>query len=124
MTLAKIIIWLLLRTGPTYPDILSHFFRGLGMRLGQKNDWPWETYEDVIAYRVERAGVSYDQFIEDGIVQPPQGMEFEKHKNRLPNGQLRGFATPSRKAEIFPSIIQELGYDPIPRYREPMESKD
>ncbi|MDR1701199.1 MAG: molybdopterin-dependent oxidoreductase, partial [Sporomusaceae bacterium] len=95
------------------------FFRGLGMRLGQENDWPWETYEDVINYRVNRAGVTYEQFIEDGIIQPVQGMEFEKHKNRLPNGQIRGFATPSRKAEIFPSIIQELDYDPIPRYREP-----
>lgn len=92
------------------------FFRGLGLRLGQAEFWPWETYEDVIKYRISRAGVSYEDFVEDTLV-PPPALEFEKHKKLLPNGQLRGFATPSRKAEIFPSAIQELGYDPIPFYR-------
>lgn len=94
------------------------FFRGLGMRLGQEDKWPWKTYEDVVAYRVGRAGCSYQQFVEDSVLPPPGGMQNEKHKTKLPNGQTRGFATPSRKAEIFPSVLQELGYSPIPFYRE------
>lgn len=94
------------------------FFRGLGIRLGQEEMWPWETYEDVIAHRVERAGYSYEDFIDYTMVMPPNGVQALKHTQILPNGQIRGFATPSRKAEIFPSIIQELGYNPIPFYRE------
>lgn len=94
------------------------FFRGLGIRLGQEEMWPWETYEDVIAHRVARAGMTYEQFVNDTMYMPPDGFQPEKHKQILYNGQLRGFATPSRKAEIFPSVIQELGYKPIPYYRE------
>lgn len=94
------------------------FFRELGIRLGQEEYWPWKTYEELIAYRIERAGWNYKDFVEEGIIQAEGGMQFEKHKNIIPNGQVKGFATPSRKAEIFPSVIQELGYDPIPFYRE------
>ena len=41
-----------------------------------------------------------------------------KHAEVGHNGQIKGFATPSRKAEIFSSIIQDLDYDPIPEYKE------
>jgi anaerobic selenocysteine-containing dehydrogenase len=41
---------------------------------------------------------------------------------REKDGQVRGFATASRRLEIYPSAFQELGYDPIPSYREPAES--
>ena len=30
------------------------FFRALGIACGQKEYWPWETYEDLIEYRLER----------------------------------------------------------------------
>ncbi len=92
------------------------FFRALGMRLGQENDWPWETYEEVIAHRLERVGVSYDEFCETGILFPD--MRLEKHKEVREDGQVRGYATPSRKLEIYPSIFEELDYDPLPSYRE------
>lgn len=49
----------------------------------------------------------------------PYGTDFYKYAKPLANGQLRGFATPSRKAEIFSSVLEELGYDPIPVYTEP-----
>lgn len=99
------------------------FFRALGVRLGQEADWPWETYEDVVAYRAERAGYSYDDFVTLGTIPSSDGFQFEKHKQILPNGQTRGFATPSRKAEIFPSVVQEIGYDPLPHYRDLPESR-
>jgi anaerobic selenocysteine-containing dehydrogenase len=93
------------------------FFRKLGKRLGQENDWPWETYEENIAYRVGRVGVSYEEFVETGVLMSE--LRTEKHKEiREKDGQLRGFATPSRRLEIFPSIFEELDYDPMPTYRE------
>ncbi|MGV8083490.1 MAG: molybdopterin-dependent oxidoreductase [Coriobacteriia bacterium] len=94
------------------------FFRALGMRLGQENDWPWETYEQVLEHRIHRVPeLNYQKAVEDGVYMP-YPLHFEKYKEILPNGQTRGFATTSRKAEIFLTLYQELGYDPMPFYRE------
>ena len=100
------------------------FFRALGMRLGQEKDWPWETYEEVIAHRMERLGIKYDDFCEIGLLAPDMQSEaqFEKHKFIRKDGQLRGFATPSRRVELYSSILEQLGYDPLPSYKEPAES--
>lgn len=92
------------------------FFRGLGIRMGQKEEWPWETYEDVIAHRMERVGISYEDFCEAGLVMGE--MRYEKEKEIRADGQVRGFATPSRRLEIYSSIFEELDYDPLPSYRE------
>ena len=103
---------------PEYDRHMDYdFFRALGMRLGQEEYWPWETYEDVIAYRFERAGDTYDAVMERGYW-TNSAPEFYKYAKTLPNGQVKGFATPSRKAELFSSIVQECGYDPIPHYRD------
>lgn len=96
------------------------FFRGLGIRLGQEEYWPWPTYEDSIEYRTIRAGFTYEEAVEIGSLFSE--MHFQKHLNILPNGQRRGFATPSRKFEIFSSVIQDLDFNPIPYYRELPES--
>ncbi len=97
------------------------FFRGLGLLLGQEEYWPWETYEDVIAYRVARCGMTYEEACEK-MIAGQSDLAFYKYANELPNGEVRGFATLSRKAEIFPSLLEDLGYDPLPYYREPIES--
>lgn len=91
-------------------------FRGLGMRLGQSEQWPWERYEDAIAHRFERTGLSYEQVMEQGIWLPGP-LEFYKYGKTLPNGQIKGFATPSRKAEIYSSTLETIDYDPIPKWR-------
>lgn len=92
------------------------FFRGLGIRLGQEEYWTHETYEENVAFRLSRAGISYEEFVDDGILAGE--LRFEKHKLVREDGQLNGFATPSRRIEIFPSIFEELGYDPLPTYKE------
>jgi anaerobic selenocysteine-containing dehydrogenase len=100
------------------------FFRGLGLRLGQEAQWPWETYEEVIAHRLDRVGITYEEFCQTGLLFPDMdsSAQFEKHKSIRKDGQVRGFATPSRRCEIYPSVFEELGYDPLPAYREPAES--
>ena len=98
------------------------FFRELGLRFGQEADWPWDTYEKVIEHRIERVpGLDFEKVVTDGIYRP-QETSYYKYKNKLVNGQTRGFATPSRKAEIVPSIYQDLNYDPLPFYRELLET--
>jgi thiosulfate reductase/polysulfide reductase chain A len=90
-----------------------YFWRGLGMRLGQKEYWPWETREEHIAYQLEPMGITYEEFIKTGFLRTPyKEKKYEKY----------GFATPSGKLELCPSILEELGYDPLPYYEEPAES--
>lgn len=96
------------------------FFRGLGVRLGQEEEWPWETYEDAIASRIERCPEIEDY--EDAVTKGayfPMGTKFYKYKQILPNGQTRGFATISRRCEIWSTLFEDLDYSPLPSYREP-----
>ncbi|HWQ75638.1 MAG TPA: molybdopterin-dependent oxidoreductase [Syntrophomonas sp.] len=103
---------------PEYDRHMDYeFFRELGMRLGQEKYWPWERYEDVIKHRLERVDISYEQAVEDSMV-VSMDVEYYKYEKILPNGQIRGFATPSRKCEIFSSAMQDMHYNPIPFYRE------
>jgi len=94
------------------------FWRELGIRLGQEDAWPWKTFEDVWEYRLreimEKRGVNtlsdfiHDQRWEIGTAEP----------GACSKGPL---ATPSGKVEIFSTILEKLGYDPLPGYQEPKE---
>ena len=94
------------------------FFRGLGIRMGQAEAWPWETYEDVIKHRISRGvDVDYTTLCEQGTWFPGPTRSF-KYAETLPNGQTKGFATPTRKAEIYPTLMEDLDYSALPYYRE------
>ena len=96
------------------------FWRELGLRLGQEDEWPQETFEETWEYRLaplfEKRGVkTLGEFVrqqrwEKGEVRPGQCAE--------------GLATPSGKVEIHSKILGELGYDPLPSYTEPSPPDD
>ncbi|EFI33629.1 molybdopterin oxidoreductase [Desulfonatronospira thiodismutans ASO3-1] len=87
-----------------------HFYRGLGVRLGQEEDWPWENLEEVFDYCLEPVGLTFEELSRDyGFRGTPEFKRYEKH----------GFGTPSGKVELYSSIFEELGNDPLPRYKEP-----
>lgn len=90
------------------------FWRELGIRLGQKEYWPWETIEEVIKYRLSHLETSYEEFVEKGMLYP------EKKVHR--KYEQTGFATPTGKLELSSTIFEKLGYDPLPHYEEPPES--
>jgi anaerobic selenocysteine-containing dehydrogenase len=94
------------------------FFRGLGVRLGQEEYWPWKTYEEVVEHRIERVpDLDYTKAVETGMYFPsPQ--RCYKYGETLPNGQIKGFATTSRKLELWSTLLEDLDYDPLPFYRE------
>lgn len=93
------------------PDL--DFWRGLGMRLGQEKYWPWKTPEEHIAYQLKPMGITFEEFVKTGLVYTrAEEKKYEKY----------GFATPSGKLELCPSIFEKLGYDPLPFYEEPAES--
>ncbi|MCL6583070.1 MAG: molybdopterin-dependent oxidoreductase [bacterium] len=97
------------------------FWRGLGLRLGQEEYWPWETFEQVWEYRLReimdrREVKTLSEFIHQ------QRWELDTPKAGLcSQGPL---ATPSGKVELYSTIFERLGYDPLPDYLEPDKLDD
>lgn len=89
------------------------FWRELGIRLGQKEFWPWETDEELIKYRLKPLNITFQEFVEKCCILSPK--EYKKYEKT-------GFATPSGKVELYSTIFEKLGYDPLPFYEEPPES--
>ena len=90
------------------------FWRGLGMRLGQEEYWPWKTLEKAFDYRLKPMGLTFKELVAKGgyYAWPKEEKKYLK----------AGFGTPSGKAELFSQVFQQLGYDPLPQFYEPPES--
>lgn len=90
------------------------FWRELGLRLEQSQYWPWQTFEEVWEYRLkeimERGGAKkLSEFIRQ------QRWKVDSPKSGIcKKGPL---ATPSGKVEIYSTIFERLGYDPLPDYQ-------
>jgi len=91
------------------------FWRGLGIRLGQEEYWPWKTLEEAFDYRLAPLGYTLDRFVAEKGGHTSSRLEFKKYEKV-------GFATPTGKLELYSTILEKLGYDPLPRYHEPPES--
>ncbi|MEV6657274.1 molybdopterin-containing oxidoreductase family protein [Nocardia fluminea] len=92
------------------------FWRDLGTRMGLAEHLPWTSLESMLDYRLEPSGMTYKQFCarHDMKLAPKAYRTYRK----------RGFATPSGKVELRSSILEELGFDPLPYHREAPRSVD
>jgi anaerobic selenocysteine-containing dehydrogenase len=90
------------------------FFRDLGLALGQKaEDWPWQTYEEALAYTLTPLGITWEEFAIDGLYAAPS--DYWKHEVKDPvTGGRRGFATTTGKLELYSELLAELGAEPLP----------
>jgi len=90
-------------------------WRDLGKRMGQAEYWP-DTLEAMYDKMLESAGTTFEELCSmPGRALPivvPDEKKYEK----------KGFATFSGKVELVPSILEKLGYDPLPNYEEPPRS--
>ncbi len=91
------------------------FWRGLGLRLGQQDRWPWEDFQKALDYRLSPTGMTLGQFMEN---KHGHDRVATKEKSYLE----WGFGTPTGKVELHSTIFEKLGFDPLPEYREPPES--
>jgi thiosulfate reductase/polysulfide reductase chain A len=72
-----------------------------------------ESLEDILNYRLEPLGISYEELKRKHVIFPPhEYYKFEKN----------GFGTPSRKVELYSKSLERMGYDPLPTFKEPPES--
>lgn len=91
-----------------------YFWQGLGRRLGQGAEWPWDTYEEVVEHRLSRVGLTHDELVKKGGLIPYP----TKYKKYLAHG----FPIPAGKFELYSTMLEKLGSDPLAGYREPPET--
>jgi anaerobic selenocysteine-containing dehydrogenase len=86
-------------------------FRELAQRL--KLDVGTEALEDIFNSQLEPLDITFEELKERGFVTVP--IEYGKYEKK-------GFNTPSGKVELYSSVLERNGYDPLPYYQEPPES--
>lgn len=92
------------------------FWRGLAVRFGLGNHFPWETADAVLDHRVAGLGMDFDSFAREHAAHT-DGLRFRKYEKT-------GFATPSGKVELSSSVLAEFGFDPLPYWREEPAASD
>jgi anaerobic selenocysteine-containing dehydrogenase len=85
-------------------------FLELGKRMGQ--EW-FATVEDALDYLLEPTGLNWEQFKEKGYLKGERS--FYKYRQK-------GFSTPTRKVELYSTVLEGWGRDPLPKYTEIPES--
>jgi anaerobic selenocysteine-containing dehydrogenase len=84
----------------------------LAHRIGQGADW-WDDFEQALDYILEPSSLTWKDFREMDDLRGE--VTYYKYKER-------GFSTPTGKFELYSTVLEELGYDPLPQHREPPES--
>ena len=74
---------------------------------------PWESVEEFNDFRVQGMGMTFEEFKEKGYVSVD--LSYKQYEKK-------GFNTPTGKVEIYSTIFERYGYDPLPTYVEPRES--
>jgi anaerobic selenocysteine-containing dehydrogenase len=84
----------------------------LAHRVGMGEHW-WESFDQALDWILEPMGITWQEFKEMDYIRG----EVAYHKYRE-----KGFSTPTGKFEIYSTLLEKWGYDPLPQYREPPES--
>jgi len=93
------------------------FWRQLASTMGHSEVVPWNSLEEFYDYRLEKTGMNFEEFSEKYEIYFSQP-KFKKYLDT-------GFATPSGKVELKSSVLDGLGFDPLPYFREdPVNSDD
>jgi anaerobic selenocysteine-containing dehydrogenase len=99
-----------LSVGECWSDlkILNELAKRLG--VGERM---FPTDEAFFDYLLRPSSMTFDDFRQIGLIEVP--WEYKKYEKD-------GFATPSGKIQLFDTKLEGLGFDPLPKYREPTES--
>ncbi len=103
--------------GEAWPD--NKIYNELGKRLSPQF-W-FEDVEEMLNYQLRKAGITWEEFKEIGVLARTGEVHYNKHLT----GYWReggGFKTPTGKVELYSTVMEKMGYDPLPYYQEPNES--
>ncbi len=100
----------IVQVGECWSD--HQMFMELGKKLGQGAYWH-DTVEGNLDYILEPMGMTWKEF---------RSLEYYKVDQKYRNYETEGFFTPTGKVELYSTIMEKWGYDPLPDYRETPES--
>jgi anaerobic selenocysteine-containing dehydrogenase len=104
--------------GEAWPD--SKILNELGKRIVPQY-W-FKDVEEMLNYQLRNAGMTWEEFKEKGLLaRPGEEQPYYKYKTDYWR-KGGGFATPTGKVELYSTVMESMGYDPLPHYIEPNES--
>ncbi len=107
--------------GEARPD--TDIIFDLAVRLGLAAQFWHGDIEAAYHHQLAPTGVTLEQLrAAPGGVRVPLQTRHAKHAEQDANGAPRGFATPSRKVELYSQTFLEHGYAPLPDFAEPSSS--
>jgi anaerobic selenocysteine-containing dehydrogenase len=86
------------------------FWRGLALRMGMEAHFPWQSNEEMLNYRLAKLDMDFETFAERHPYHMGK-LAFRKYEQT-------GFATPSGRVELRSSVLDGLGFDPLPYWRD------
>ena len=106
------------RVGESLPD--AEIIRRLGI-LTRPENFQYRHLHDLLDDVLAPIGVTFEELRRKGPLYPP--MEYGRHeKGGLRGDHKPGFRTPTGKIELYSTIFEHFGLDPLPHYEEPPES--
>jgi anaerobic selenocysteine-containing dehydrogenase len=92
------------------------FWSDLAERMGLGANFPWANLDELLDYRLAPSNRTFKEFEATTFMEAP-APEYLKYKQS-------GFATPSGKVELYSTVLEQLGFDPLPYYREAPGTSD
>ena len=84
----------------------------LAHRIGQ-GEYLWDNFEQALDYILESLEITWQDF---------KKMDFIRGEVKYHKYKEKGFSTPTKKFELYSTLLEKWGYDPLPQYREAPES--
>ena len=76
---------------------------------------PWQSIEEYVDFRLKGRGITFKEL--EGI----NFVTFPKNYERYQKGQFE-FKTPSKKVELYSTLLEKFGFDPLPHPMAPPET--
>ncbi len=83
----------------------------LGTRLGLKDYFNYETFDEVLDWQFRQVGSSLAEMRKKGVMTLPR-----KKPMYLAEGEVKTFKTPTGKIELYSKAMEAAGFDPMPKY--------
>ncbi len=92
----------------------------LGRRLNPEA-WPWNNVREMFSAMIKSTGGTFEELREMGFAY--DAFEYKKYeKGLLRPDKKAGFNTPTGKVELYSTVFEKCGLDPLPYFEEPPES--
>ena len=93
------------------------FWSELGRKMGYKEHFPWKNDEEARDFLLKESESKVEELRKN-----PSGVFFDQLK--YGTYMKKGFATPSKKVEIYSETLRDYGYDPLPVHTPPLQDSE